>query len=173
MEIVDAHHHLWDTGHLDYPLFRSNPILNRPFVLEDYERIAAKNRVSRSVCVEATSADSFAEVRWLLDQSKRSSVLTRLVLRAPVERPDHRDCLDRLLELDDERIVGVRRSFEFEPPDFPARDETIAGVKTLAEYGLSFDLVLYHSSLPAVLTLVRACPEVRFVLDHLGKPDIR
>ena len=174
VEIIDAHHHLWDTDHLDYPLFRSNPILDRPFPVPDFEVVARRNRVIYSICVEAAAADGCAEMRWLLDQCRRSSTLSRLVVWAPLEQPGLRDYLDRILELDEgHNIVGVRRSFEFETVDFPRREETITGAQTLAEYGLSFDLVLYHGSLPAVLDLVGACSQTRFILDHLGKPAIR
>jgi L-fuconolactonase len=46
-------------------------------------------------------------------------------------------------------------------------------VRRLAPLGLSFDLCLYHHQLPAAIELVRAIPEVSFILDHLGKPSIR
>ncbi len=148
--------------------------MDRPFPPPDFEVVARKNRVVHSICVEAAAADGSAETIWLLDQCRRSLTVTRLVVWAPLEQPDLREYLDRILELDeDQNIVGVCRSFEFEPADFPSREETVAGAQTLAEYGLSFDLVLYHDSLPAVLELVGACPRTRFILDHLGKPDIR
>jgi L-fuconolactonase len=43
----------------------------------------------------------------------------------------------------------------------------------LADYGYSFDICIRHDQLPAVTKLVRRCSQVRFILDHLGKPDIR
>ena len=44
----------------------------------------------------------------------------------------------------------------------------------IGEYHYPIDLVLFHHSLPAaVIALVRACPQVQFVLDHLGKPGVR
>jgi L-fuconolactonase len=46
-------------------------------------------------------------------------------------------------------------------------------VQILAQYGFSFDLCIYHPQLADVLTLVAQCPYVSFVLDHIGKPDIR
>jgi L-fuconolactonase len=32
---------------------------------------------------------------------------------------------------------------------------------------------VFHQHLKNSITLVRACPEVSFVLDHIGKPDIK
>jgi L-fuconolactonase len=175
MNIVDAHHHLWDTRYLRYPLFEKMPVLNRPFLMADFEEVAVGNGVTQSVCVEAASAgvDGLAEIKWLLEQTHHSSVVTRLIAWAPITQSDRRDYLDRLAELNDDRIVGIRRSFEFERPDFARHDDTIAGVKLAASYGYTVDLVFYHASLPAVIELVRACPEVQFIVDHLGKPGIR
>ena len=43
----------------------------------------------------------------------------------------------------------------------------------LAGFGLSFDLCVRHPQLKDTIELVRRCPQVQFVLDHLGKPGIR
>jgi L-fuconolactonase len=174
MGIVDAHHHLWDTRRLRYPLFDRIPELNRAFVVDDYEAVAAAE-VEASVCIEAASAgaEAVAELSWLREQADRSSVVKAIVAWAPVEGPELPNYLARIGALEDPRIVGVRRSFEFEPPDFPSRPEVVAGVRRLAASGLSFDLVLFHPSLPSAIDLVRQCPEVSFILDHLGKPPIR
>jgi len=175
MDILDAHHHLWDTRHLHYSLLENIPALNRPYTMTDFETIIANHGILGSVCVEAASAgaDGFQEIRWLIEQTKRSSKVVRLVAWAPLEGGITYDYLERLAGLSDARIVGVRRSFEFEPPDYPRREEVIEGVKAAARYGYSLDLVLYQSSLCSVIELVKSCPEVDFILDHLGKPNIR
>jgi L-fuconolactonase len=173
--IVDAHHHLWDTRRLRYPLFERIPALNRPFPAGEFDQVAAEVGVDASVCVEAASAgaDGMAELSWLRQQADRSSRVKAIVAWAPAEQPELPDYLARITALNDARIVGVRRSFEFEPPDFPSRPEVVRGVRRLGEAGLSVDLVLFHPSLKAAIELVRRCPEVSFILDHLGKPPIR
>ena len=42
----------------------------------------------------------------------------------------------------------------------------------LSQYGFSLDLCIYHYQLPDIIQLVEQCPDVSFVLDHIGKPDI-
>jgi L-fuconolactonase len=175
VRIVDAHHHLWDTRRFRYPLFDRTPALNRPFPIGDFDQIATEMGVDASVCVEAASAgiDGMAELAWLRQQADRSNRVKAIVAWAPVEPPGLPDYLARIASLNDPRIVGVRRSFEFEPDDFPSRPEVVAGVRRLADFGLSFDLVLFHRSLKAAIELVRQCAQVSFILDHLGKPPIR
>jgi L-fuconolactonase len=38
---------------------------------------------------------------------------------------------------------------------------------------LSYDILVYARQLPAAVTFARAFPRQRFVLDHLGKPDVK
>src|SRR5262249_6710912 len=148
--------------------------LNRPYTMDEFQPIAARNGVTASICVEAASAgaDGFSEASWLLGHSS-TGLVRGIVVWVPLERPELAAYLDRLRDIDDGRIAGVRRSFEFEEPDFARRDGVAAGVKDVARRGLVCDLVLFHPALPAVIDLVRACPEATFVLDHLGKPPIR
>jgi L-fuconolactonase len=46
-------------------------------------------------------------------------------------------------------------------------------VKLLPKYSLSFDICVKHWALTYAIELVKRCPEVDFVLDHIGKPDIK
>jgi L-fuconolactonase len=91
----------------------------------------------------------------------------------PLEPTLVRPYLEQIASLNDGRIVGLRHSFEFDAPDLPRQERIIASVKLAAEFGFSFDLVLFNRSLAATFDLVKACPEVQFILDHMGKPGIR
>ncbi|HEY3145658.1 MAG TPA: amidohydrolase family protein, partial [Dongiaceae bacterium] len=42
-----------------------------------------------------------------------------------------------------------------------------------ARHDLVFDICIFHHHLPNAIKMVRQCPEVRFVLDHIGKPGIK
>ncbi len=56
---------------------------------------------------------------------------------------------------------------------FSLQPSFIAGVQSLAALDYTFDLCIRHWHLPDAIALVRQCPNVRFVLDHCGKPDIK
>lgn len=174
-EVLDSHHHLWDTNALDYALFRSVGALNRPFLLGDYDAEAAAVGVSQAICVEAASAgaDGRRETEWLLREIDHSPRVAALIAWAPLELPELDTHLAWLSILRGKPIVGVRRSFEFEPSDFPLRQSVIAGARTAGENNLVVDLVMFSESLAATVMLVDACPGTEFVLDHLGKPPIR
>ena len=43
----------------------------------------------------------------------------------------------------------------------------------LAEYDLSFDITIDHLQLKDTIRMVAQCPDVSFILDHIGKPNIK
>jgi L-fuconolactonase len=56
---------------------------------------------------------------------------------------------------------------------FMQRPAFRAGLAQLEEFGLAYDILVYSRQLPMAIELVDHFPSQRFVLDHLGKPDIR
>jgi len=71
-------------------------------------------------------------------------------------------------------VKGVRRLLQNEADDaFCLRPDFQAGLALLPNYGFHFELCIFHRQFPAVLELVARHPEVRFVLDHIGKPGIK
>src|SRR5690606_2872324 len=45
-------------------------------------------------------------------------------------------------------------------------------VRRLAPLGRSFDLCVLPRQMPVAISLVRSCPDVQFILDHCGVPDV-
>jgi L-fuconolactonase len=82
-----------------------------------------------------------------------------------------RRILDELAQMP--LVKGVRRLIQSEAPGFATQPAFVAGVQALSDYGFSFDICILHHQLGDALHLVKQCPEVDFVLDHLGKPDAK
>ena len=53
------------------------------------------------------------------------------------------------------------------------RDDFQRGIAALGTFGFTYDLLILPQHVPAAVQLVRKFPQQRFVLDHLGLPDIR
>jgi L-fuconolactonase len=178
LPIVDSHVHLWDPTRFRMPWLDGNATLDRPYGLADFREHADGVAVEGIVYlqVEVRPAYALLEAEWvarLHEGDAGGPPILGIVPWAPVEDGERaRSFLDALVGID-RRIVGVRRLYQAEPdPEFATRPDFLRGVQLLAEYGLSFDLGTTHRQLPATLALVRSCPEVNFVLDHIGKPDI-
>ena len=57
-------------------------------------------------------------------------------------------------------------------PDWLLRSDVRRGLAVLAERGLVYDLLLKVREIPAALRTVADFPTLRFVIDHIAKPNI-
>jgi L-fuconolactonase len=173
--IVDTHVHFWNPQQLEYPWLDSVPALHRAFMPQDYAAQALMPNVEKLVFVECgcDPASSLEEARWVASLAAAEPRLRGIVAQAALEH-GARVRVDLAALSHIPRLVGIRRNLEGEAdPGFCLREDFIAGVRELSAFDFSFDICVRHHQLPAVIELVRRCPEVRFVLDHCGKPAIR
>lgn len=172
--IVDSHVHLWHPALLRYPWLNSVPALNRPFLPTDYAAATAAQNVHKIIFVECGGepAQNLAEVNWVLELSRNESRLKGIVAHASLEKGSSiRGDLETLAA--QPLIKGVRRNLQGEPDEFCRQPEFISGVRLLSEFHLTFDLCIRASQLPSVTELIRRVPQVNFILDHFGKPNVR
>lgn len=173
--IVDAHLHVWDNRLLSYPWLADVPLLNRPYLLEDYDEACGPLRIESMVFVQAECdfAQYKQEADWVTSLAQQDPRIAGIVAWAPLEKGESvRDELQVLA--DNPLIKGIRRIIEFEPdPQFCLRPDFMAGVRALPDFEMSFDICVKHHQLDNTIQFVRQCPEVQFILDHIGKPDIK
>jgi L-fuconolactonase len=175
LSLVDAHVHLWDLARLRYAWLDGVPGLNRSFLPADFAAASAGVSVRKIIFVEAgrEAAQNIAEVDWVTELAKVEPRLRGIVAQVAIENAE--TVRKELGALSRRPLVkGVRRLLQGEKEvDFCLRSEFIAGVRLLAKFGFTFDLCIRHDQLRSVVELVRAVPEVYFVLDHFGKPGVR
>lgn len=171
--IIDSHLHLWDPAHLSYP-WLSGP-LDQAFLPRDFQAATGPVLVESMVFLECAAAphQSLDEARWVLDQAKVDPRIAAMVCHAPLEQGDAvRPHLEALARID--KVRGARRIYQDEPDaHFCLQPDFIAGVKSLPDYGLSFDMCIKHWQLQASIALADACPKTMIVLDHIAKPGIK
>lgn len=176
LPFVDAHVHLWDPEQFSMPWLAAIPQLNRPYGLQDYREQTQDLPIIGMVYIEvgAEPQEALREAQYVVHLAREEPRLQAVIAAAPVERGEAvREHLEALVTLSS-LIKGVRRNLQDEAePDFCLQPDFVAGVRLLAEYNLSFDLCIKHWQLPSVIELVRLCPDTAFILDHVGKPDIK
>jgi L-fuconolactonase len=172
--IVDAHHHLW-TVEGGYTWLDADELasIRRTFTTDDLRAELAAAGVGHTVLVEGGRCDG-AEGPLLLSYAVSTPEIAGVVAWADPTRPDLDDQLRRLSELPGgEKLVGIRSQVQAEPTDYLDRPDVRAGLATIGAAGLAFDLVVRVDQLASAARVAAALPDVRFVLDHLGKPRIR
>jgi L-fuconolactonase len=174
--LVDTHLHLWDLRRLRYPWLAGVPSLNRNHLIEDYRRACGSVvQVAKMVFVqcECDPSQFQAEADWVTDVARTEPRIKGIVAWAPLEKGE--GAQPDLAQLAANPVVkGIRRIIQFEPDiEFCLRPDFVRGVQALHGHGLSFDLCINHLQLANTIKLVRQCPDVRFILDHIGKPNIK
>ena len=173
--MIDAHVHFFDLTHLRYPWLEAHPEINRSFDSEAFFDAARPARVEKLVFVEAAVAPGLhiAEARLVQEMAASEKRIAGIVAHAPVEKGAAvEEDLEALCALP--ALRGIRRLIQGEPdPGICLEPNFVEGVRRLARHGLSFDLCVKSWALGYALELARRCPDVVFILDHIGKPDIR
>ncbi len=173
--LIDTHLHVWDPQLIRYPWLDDVPLLNKPYLLEDYDRACGSVAVEKMVFVQAEAdfALFWEEAEWVDSLANQDSRLQGIVPWAPLEDGEAvRPVLEKFSA--NPRIKGVRRIIQFEPDiEFCLRPSFIEGIRLLPEFNLSFDICIAHYQMANTIKMVAQCPDVQFILDHIGKPDIK
>jgi len=177
--IVDAHQHFWlfgtyQTSWMEVPPYAGDAVLKpirRSFQPDDLWPELTAVGVGATITVEA--ADGLEENEALLTHARAHPWIAGVVGWVPLERPEE---AARILETlgSERKFVGVRHLVNVEPdPDWILRKNVIEGLQVVASYGLVFDYVgILARHLEHVPSLAKRIPDLRIVIDHLGKPPI-
>ncbi len=176
LSVVDTHLHVWDPGKLKYSWLEEIPQLNKPHLLSDYRQATKGIPIERMVFVqcECDFEQYQQETNWVTELAQEDPRIQGIISWAPLERGE--DVRDELQQLAANKLVkGIRRIIQFESDDaFCLQPDFVRGVQLLATFDLHFEICIKGDQQCAnTLELVRQCPNVRFILDHIGKPDIK
>ncbi len=173
--IIDAHHHIWDSA-ARHDRQSGMPRLRGAFGLADYAKESAAEGVAASVLVQVLP--STVETTELLAAAAgtagQAPAVAGVIGWADLTAEDVRGQLDQLrARPGGDRLAGVRHLVQDEPdPNWLGRPDVRRGLRAVGAAGLVYDLLVRPSQLPAVLRVTAELDEVRFVLDHGGKPEI-
>ncbi len=168
--VIDAHQHFWRE-----PL----PWMTGPYAMiaeaygpNDLRPLLAAAGVDATVLVQVSH--SLYETTEFLAIAERTEFVAGVVGWVPLDQPDIADILAPLRAGPNGRwLVGVRHLVHDEAdPEWLLRPEVRRGLAAVADAGLVFDLLARPRELPACVAIARDFPDLRLVLDHIGKPEI-
>jgi predicted TIM-barrel fold metal-dependent hydrolase len=170
IEIIDTHLHLVYLDRFSYPWLGEVPALNRDFTLETYRPQAEAAGIAQAIHMEVDVAEA--------DQMRETDFVTGLddIVVAAISscRPERADFPARLERLGaNPKVKGLRRILHTSPDELSQAPLFTENLKRLAALQLSFDICVQARQLPLALRIARACPEVQFILDHCGVPNVK
>jgi L-fuconolactonase len=170
---IDAHHHFWDPDHGDYPWMIGTVLpIRRVFTPDDMRPLLAPAGVEKTVLVQTWS--SLEESRAFLRLAESTDFIAGVVAWVDLTAADVGTQLDGLLAGPGGNwLVGIRHQVHDEADArWLCRPDVRRGLAEVAKRGLVYDLLVRPRELPAALETVRAFPALRFVIDHIAKPEI-
>jgi len=173
MKLVDTHQHLWDLEQFPYSWCAGIPKLNRSFRLGDYTEAVKGLEIAKTVFMECDVAEAHIldEARHIQSLANEHPLISGIIAGCRPEREGFGAHLDELLELP--KLRGMRRVLHTEA-DITSQSSLFSdNLNLLPGLGLTFDLCVAARQLPVGIDLVRRCPEVIFILDHCGVPDVK
>lgn len=168
--MIDAHQHFWlYNPERDSWITDEMATIRRDFLPADLEPVLRANGIDGCVAVQASQSDE--ETLFLLGLAQAYEIVRGVVGWVDLRADNLYDKLESYSQF--EEIKGFRHVAQAEPDDFLMRPEVIKGIRQLAAFDYTYDILIYPTQLKAALHLVRAAPDVTFVIDHLAKPYIK
>lgn len=171
--LFDTHLHIVDRKALNYPWLDGAGTLNRDHFYADYAREAQRCGITDVLHMEVDvdPADIGRETTYLEKLAAEPASLLRGAISAC--RPEESDFATHLEHVIDNPFVkGFRRVLHVMPDalsEMPLFRENIA---RLSGTRLTFDLCVLPRQHQKAMALIDLNPDVRFILDHCGVPDI-
>jgi L-fuconolactonase len=170
MAVIDAHHHFWRVAAQEQP-WRDDRhgSIARDYGPDDLRPELAAAGVDGTVLIQ--SVDEAAENDRLVAYAADASFVQAVVGWLPLSRPaEARAELERTKS---PFLRGVRCLVGRDPLDWLTKPDSVDLFSELADAGLSWDVVpVTAAQTAAVVALAHAVPELRIVVDHLGRPPI-
>ncbi len=170
MRIVDTHCHLIYRERLRYPWLDGDTRLNRDCTVEDYLPQARAAGITDVLHMEVDVAPGDIEAEAALTGGLGVPFVGTIAGCRP-ESADFPAQLERLASIPG--VKGLRRILHTQPDGLAQTALFAENLGRLARYGLSFDFCVLPRQIPIAVALARACPDVQFVLDHCGVPDVK
>jgi L-fuconolactonase len=171
--MIDSHHHFW--WHRRHAYAWPDPVgdrFARDFTPDELRPELARCGIKGTVLIQVLHQVD-GETEECLDLSQEIAFVRGVVGWLPLVDPDAAaSALERLRGRG--KLVGVRHLISNEPdPRWLLQDGVLESLKLLAAAGLVFDAIPVNAAqFESVLELAGRLPELKVVINHLGRPPI-
>ena len=171
---IDSHHHIWDLSVREQGWMVGealNPI-KRNFSINDLRQAITGCGIDKTVVVQTVT--NYDETPELLELADTDDLVAGVVGFLKIDAEDAIAHLDSYQSLRGFKyLVGIRDiAHDYEDVKYLSKPQVIKNVQELGKRGLVYDLLTKTPHMRAAIDLVKACPNTKFVLDHISKPYI-
>ena len=171
---IDSHHHVWDLSVREQGWMVGdalNPI-KKNFSINDLRQAITGCGIQKTVVVQTVT--NYDETPELLELADTDDLVAGVVGFLKIDASDAISYLDKYESMRGfKNLVGIRDiAHDYEDVKYLSKPQVIKNVQELGKRGLVYDLLTKTPHMQAAIDLVKACPDTKFVLDHISKPYI-
>jgi len=171
---IDSHHHVWDLSVREQGWMVGealNPI-KKNFSINDLRQAITGCGIDKTVVVQTVT--NYEETPELLELAETDDLVAGVVGFLKIDADDAITYLDSYQPLRGFKyLVGIRDiAHDYEDVKYLSKPQVVKNVQELGRRGLVYDLLTKTPHMRAAIDLVKACPNTKFVLDHISKPYI-
>lgn len=168
---IDSHQHFWKFNKVrDTWITEDLEVLRDDFLPKHLEPILEHFKFDG--CVVVQSDQSPAENKFQLQNAKTNPFIKGVVGWVDLQAEDIQVQLEDLSV--HKALKGFRHILQGEEDRaLMLKPAFVNGISKLKDFGFTYDLLLFPDQMKYAAELVAMFPDQLFVLDHIGKPDIK
>jgi len=171
---IDSHHHVWDLSVREQGWMVGealNPI-KKNFSINDLRQAITGCGIDKTFVVQTVT--NYDETPELLELADTDDLVAGVVGFLKIDADDAIAHLNSYQSLRGFKyLVGIRDiAHDYEDVKYLSKPQVVKNVQELGRRGLVYDLLTKTPHMRAAIDLVKACPNTKFVLDHISKPYI-
>ena len=149
--IIDSHQHFWNYDPIkDAWIDASMKVIRRDFLPKDLKPLLDKNGIDGCIAVQADQSEN--ETDFLLSCALKNKFIKGVVGWLDLTSENLESRLDYYIK--NPFFKGLRHIVQAEKNDYLLRDDVQNGISKLANYNLTFDILVFPSQLNAAIALV-------------------
>lgn len=167
---IDAHQHFWKYNSEQHAWIDDTMhVIRKDFLPTNLNPILHSNGIDGCIAVQADQ--TVKETKFLIDLAAENDWIKAVIGWVDLRANDIEAQLTSWKQYP--VLKGFRHILQAEEPSFMLSNEFIRGIRSLQKFGYCYEILIYPKHLAAALGLVKQFPEMRFVIDHIAKPNIK
>ncbi len=167
---VDAHQHFWNYDPVkDAWITNQMGALKSNYLPTDLAFLLRQNNFDGCIAVQADQSEN--ETKFLVELATENPFIKGVVGWVNFQSESIEE---KLSQLSQTRIIkGFRHIVQAEPKGFMLSKKFLKGLSYLSHFNFTYDILVDETQLFEAILLAKQHPNQKFVVDHIGKPEIK